>query len=98
MKYVGNITCVAIAILWFIAITGYMFCCTMGQIDFTGRRGTPLELPLILGVLTVGVMILLVILYHKKMISSEVFTTSVIALLATLGVLVWAFFGILVVA
>ena len=98
MKYVGSITCVIVSVLWFILVSVHMFRCATGQIDFIGRRGTPLELPLILGMLTVGIMILLGILYHKKMILTWIFITPVIALLATLGVLVWAFFGILAVA
>jgi len=71
-----------------------MLCCAKGQVHFPGYRGTPLELPLVLGMFTVGFMVILTILFHKKVVFTWVWTTSIIAFLATLGVLVWAFFGI----
>jgi hypothetical protein len=97
-KYVGSIISGIGSILWWISISVLMFRCAQGQVHFEGRRGTPLEFPLVLGMITVGIIITLGILYHKKLIFTWAFLTSLIACLATLGVLVWAFFGILAVA
>ena len=98
MKHVGNMICAMAAVLWFLSMTAYMAACAKGQVEFVGRRGTPIELPLILGVFTVGMMIALGVLYHKKVIFTWVFLSSFIALLATLGVLIRTFFEIAAVA
>ena len=98
MKHVGNTICAMAAVLWFLSITVFIFACAKGQVEFVGRRGTPIEMPLILGVFTVGMIIAFGVIFHYKMIDTWVFITSVIVFLVTLSVLVWAYFGILSVA
>jgi hypothetical protein len=98
MKYAGNMICAMAAVLWHLSMTAYMAACAKGQVEFVGRRGTPIELPLVLGMFTVGMMIVLGVLYHKKVIFTWAFITSLITLLATLGIFIRTFLEIAAVA
>jgi len=94
---VDIVVCLA-SLGWLVFIVGYMIQCAKGQIEFVGRRGTPLELPLMLGVVTLAFVPVIVLLDRAKKLNAITLILAFLSLLGALIVLCWAFFQILAVA
>ena len=96
-KYVIDIVACLVSLGWLVIINDYMIRCAKGQVEFAGR-GTPLGLPLMLGVVTLGLGAIIVLLFRAKKLNAIALILTFLPLLGTLAVLCRAFFQILAVA